>query len=148
MVSLVNSHTKATSRRWHLWKIDFRFACGLPPGWPHSRLIEPPFQNLGSCTNRSMCSNFHSHSFDRVSTLTTSHQVPPGAAPPPATPWCFVFRVKHGQINYYTFSSFYSPSGYKRGARSGSTWCKRSSRGCASARRSPLSSKVILSPRN
>ena len=33
MVSLVNSHSNATSRRWHLWEIDLRFALGLPPGW-------------------------------------------------------------------------------------------------------------------
>ena len=33
MVSLVNSHTNATSRRWHLWEIDLRFAPELPPGW-------------------------------------------------------------------------------------------------------------------
>ena len=32
MVSLVNSHTKATSKRWHLWKIDFRFALNWTPG--------------------------------------------------------------------------------------------------------------------
>ena len=39
MVSLVNSHPNATSRRWHLWEIDFRFAPGLPPGWSR-RLLE------------------------------------------------------------------------------------------------------------
>jgi len=33
MVSLVNSHTKATRIGWHLWEIDLRFAPGLPPGW-------------------------------------------------------------------------------------------------------------------
>ena len=33
IVSLVNSHTNATSKRWHLWEIDLRFAPGLPPGW-------------------------------------------------------------------------------------------------------------------
>ena len=33
MVSLVNSHTNATSTSWHLWEIDLRFAPGLPPGW-------------------------------------------------------------------------------------------------------------------
>ena len=33
MVSLVNSHTNATSIGWHLWEIDLRFAPGLPPGW-------------------------------------------------------------------------------------------------------------------
>ena len=33
MVSSVNSHTNATSKRWHLWEIDLRFAPGLPPGW-------------------------------------------------------------------------------------------------------------------
>ena len=32
MVSLVNSHTNATSKRWHLWEVDLRFAHGLPPG--------------------------------------------------------------------------------------------------------------------
>jgi len=32
MVSLVNSHTNATSIGWHLWEIDLRFAPGLPPG--------------------------------------------------------------------------------------------------------------------
>ena len=31
MVPLVNSHSNATSRRWHLWEIDLRFAPGLPP---------------------------------------------------------------------------------------------------------------------
>ena len=33
IVSLVNSHTNATSKRWHLWEIDLSFAPGLPPGW-------------------------------------------------------------------------------------------------------------------
>ena len=33
MVSLVNSHTNATSKRWHLWEIDLRFSPGFPPGW-------------------------------------------------------------------------------------------------------------------
>ena len=32
MVSLVNSHTNATSIGWHLWEIYLRFATGLPPG--------------------------------------------------------------------------------------------------------------------
>ena len=30
---LVNSHSNATIRRWHLWEIDSRFAPGLLPGW-------------------------------------------------------------------------------------------------------------------
>ena len=33
MVSLVNSHTNATSKRWHLWEIDLRFALNSTPGW-------------------------------------------------------------------------------------------------------------------
>jgi len=33
MVSLVNSHSNSSSKRWHLWEIDLRFAPGLPPGW-------------------------------------------------------------------------------------------------------------------
>jgi hypothetical protein len=34
MVSLVNSHTNATSERWHLWEIDLTFALKSIPGWP------------------------------------------------------------------------------------------------------------------
>ena len=37
MVSLVNSHTNATSIGWHLWQINLRFAPGLPPGWKYAR---------------------------------------------------------------------------------------------------------------
>jgi len=33
MVSLVNSHTNVTSKRWHLWEIDLRFALNSTPGW-------------------------------------------------------------------------------------------------------------------
>jgi len=33
MVSLVNSHTNATSKRWHLWEIDLRCAPTSTPGW-------------------------------------------------------------------------------------------------------------------
>jgi len=33
MVSLVNSHSNATSRRRHLWEIELIFAPGLLPGW-------------------------------------------------------------------------------------------------------------------
>ena len=33
MVSLVNSYSDATSRRWHRWEIDSIFARELPPGW-------------------------------------------------------------------------------------------------------------------
>jgi len=33
IVSLVNSHTNVTSRRWHLQEIDVRFAPGLHLGW-------------------------------------------------------------------------------------------------------------------
>ena len=33
MVSLVNSHTNATSKRWHLWEIDLRFALNSTPWW-------------------------------------------------------------------------------------------------------------------
>ena len=33
MVYLVNFHTNATSKRWHQWEIDFRFALNSTPGW-------------------------------------------------------------------------------------------------------------------
>jgi len=42
MVSLVNSHANATSKRQHLWEIDLTFALNSTPGWlclawdPHS----------------------------------------------------------------------------------------------------------------
>ena len=32
MVSLVNSHTNATSKRWHLWEMDKRFALNSSAG--------------------------------------------------------------------------------------------------------------------
>jgi hypothetical protein len=33
MVSFVNSHSNAISKRWHLWEIDSRFALNSTPGW-------------------------------------------------------------------------------------------------------------------
>ena len=36
MVSLVNSHTSATSNWWHLWEIDLIFAFNSTPGWSAS----------------------------------------------------------------------------------------------------------------
>jgi hypothetical protein len=36
MVSLVNSHTYSTLKRWHLWEIDLRFALNSTPGWIYS----------------------------------------------------------------------------------------------------------------
>ena len=38
MVSVVNSHTNTTSKRWHLWEIDLRFALNPTPGWLKARL--------------------------------------------------------------------------------------------------------------
>ena len=33
MVSLVNYHANATSKRWHLWEINLRFGLNSTPGW-------------------------------------------------------------------------------------------------------------------
>ena len=33
VVSLINSHTNATSKRWHLWEIDLKFTLNSTPGW-------------------------------------------------------------------------------------------------------------------
>ena len=33
VVCLVNSHANATSKRWHLWEIDLKFALDSTPGW-------------------------------------------------------------------------------------------------------------------
>ena len=38
MIYLVNSHTNATSKRWHLWEIDLRFALNSTPGWDMMRI--------------------------------------------------------------------------------------------------------------
>ena len=32
LVSLVNTHTDAISKRWHLWEIDLKFALNSTPG--------------------------------------------------------------------------------------------------------------------
>ena len=43
MVSLVNSHTNATSKRWHMWEIGLRFALSSTPGWvPVRHHVRPP----------------------------------------------------------------------------------------------------------
>ena len=43
-------HTNASSKSWHLWEIDLRFAPGLPPGWeisacecrnPEPQILDP-----------------------------------------------------------------------------------------------------------
>ena len=33
MVYVVNFHTNATSKRWHLWEIDLGFVLNSTPGW-------------------------------------------------------------------------------------------------------------------
>ena len=35
----VYSHTNATSKRWHLWEIDLRFALNSTPGWIGRRVL-------------------------------------------------------------------------------------------------------------
>jgi len=41
MVSVLNSHSNAASRSWHLWEIGLIFAPGLPSGWPKSSILHP-----------------------------------------------------------------------------------------------------------
>ena len=38
MVSVVNSHSNAASKRWHLWDIDLRFTLNSTPGWEQEDL--------------------------------------------------------------------------------------------------------------
>jgi len=33
MVSLINSNANATSKKWHVWEIDLRFALNSTAGW-------------------------------------------------------------------------------------------------------------------
>ena len=42
MISLVDSHTNATSKTWHLWEIDLRFALNSTPGWGRCRKARSP----------------------------------------------------------------------------------------------------------
>ena len=44
MVSSVNSRSNATSRRWHLWEIDLRFALNSTPGWSGVRPTAPRWE--------------------------------------------------------------------------------------------------------
>jgi len=41
VVSSVNSHTNATSKRWHMWEIDLRFALNSTPGRQDLHLTRP-----------------------------------------------------------------------------------------------------------
>ena len=38
MTFLLNSHSNATSRRWHLWEIDLGFSLNSIPGWTSTHL--------------------------------------------------------------------------------------------------------------
>ena len=46
MVYLVNSNANATSKRWHLWDVDLRFALNSTPGWTQ-REGGAPLYSLG-----------------------------------------------------------------------------------------------------
>ena len=41
-VSLVNFHTNASSKRWHLWEIDLGFALSSTAGWVRCHLRQYP----------------------------------------------------------------------------------------------------------
>ena len=45
MVSLVNSHTNAISKRWDWWEIDSRFALSSTPGWVGRAHLEDSILN-------------------------------------------------------------------------------------------------------
>ena len=49
MISLVNAHTNVTSKRWHVWEIDLRFALNSNPGWSSATSSDcPNGQNTSS----------------------------------------------------------------------------------------------------
>ena len=61
MVSSVNYHLNATSRRQHLWEIDLGFSPGLPPGWGHEDITSegkharpPSSESGGRCRATSL----------------------------------------------------------------------------------------------
>ena len=50
MVSLVNFHTNATSKkRWHLWENDLRFALNSTPGWIDAIELRAHLHSLLAC---------------------------------------------------------------------------------------------------
>ena len=75
MVSLVNSHSNATSRRKHLLDVDLGFASGLPPGWPTPYTVHPAPYTL----HRTLCT-LHP-------TPNTLHPTPCTLHPTPHTPY-------------------------------------------------------------
>ena len=46
MVSLVNSHTHASSKRWHLWEVHLRVALNSTPGWLLARGGRPALPGI------------------------------------------------------------------------------------------------------
>jgi len=54
MVSLVNSHTNPTSKKWHLWEIDLTFALNSTPGWPDP-LYAQALMQLAPATFQLLC---------------------------------------------------------------------------------------------
>ena len=56
MVSLVNCHTNATSKRLHLWEIDIRFALSSTPRWVgvpgRMAAVRRPYRDPGTAVNR------------------------------------------------------------------------------------------------
>jgi len=55
MVSLVNSHTNAISKMWHLWEIDLRFVLNSTPGWR-----KPSTRNKNAAPFKSKLESDHS----------------------------------------------------------------------------------------
>jgi hypothetical protein len=71
MVSLVNSHSNATSRRWHLLEIDLRFAPRLPPWW-----CRQPVGTSGCCSGSAHAGTARTHHQER-DTLHSTYDVGP-----------------------------------------------------------------------
>ena len=57
IVCVVNSHTNATSKRWHLWEIDLRFALNSTPGWVSN---VSPFRSAAGRVPSQRCQHFPS----------------------------------------------------------------------------------------
>ena len=69
MVSLVNSHTNATSKRRQLWEIDLRFALNSTPGWIHLGVFAKSLRSP-------LCES-----------VSLGEQIPPKEPPQAAPPW-------------------------------------------------------------
>jgi len=86
MVSLVNSHTNATSKSWHLWEIDLGFDLNSTPGWIRFHIIFVAILRSPSPPDTRMDHRGKDDRKDPVRVRIGLH-LPIVALQPPTPPW-------------------------------------------------------------